>query len=203
MKKKVKHYIIKPGDKFERLTVLDFAGLQNSHKLFNVLCDCGTKKIVLGSSMIQRHTKSCGCLIREKTSLRSRGNYRTEQGESGFNTLYRHYIKSAKKRGHVFELTEEEFRVLTKMNCEYCTSEPFNVSIVNSSIKETVDHSKYVYSGIDRVNNSRGYTIDNTVPCCSICNYLKRKLTLDQWNAWIDRITDARIAKRKNDNNIL
>src|SRR2546423_1176357 len=36
-------------------------------------------------------------------------------------------------------------------------------------------------SGLDRVNNSKGYTPENSVPCCYRCNVMKAELTLEQF----------------------
>ena len=30
-----------------------------------------------------------------------------------------------------------------------------------------------MYNGIDRLNPENGYSIENCVPCCSTCNYMK------------------------------
>jgi hypothetical protein len=40
-------------------------------------------------------------------------------------------------------------------------------------------YGKYVYNGIDRLDNTKGYTIDNIVPCCYKCNVLKKDFTID------------------------
>jgi hypothetical protein len=47
---------------------------------------------------------------------------------------------------------------------------------------------EYAYNGIDRVDNFKGYEIDNCVPCCYICNYAKRDMSKDQFLAWVKRI---------------
>lgn len=47
-------------------------------------------------------------------------------------------------------------------------------------------------NGIDRRDNSRGYTEDNCTPCCHECNYAKRSMTEERWLAWIDRIVAYR-----------
>ena len=54
------------GNRYGRLTVLLDCG-QNKAKQFKyiVVCDCGESKIVLGNSLIQGHTQSCGCIRRE------------------------------------------------------------------------------------------------------------------------------------------
>lgn len=46
----------------------------------------------------------------------------------------------------------------------------------------------YVYNGIDRVDNTKGYTIDNVVPCCGICNMAKGKLNQQEFQNWIKRV---------------
>lgn len=51
------------GQKFSRLTVVDFSHL-NKHKsaVWNCICDCGTKKQINGTSLRKGYIKSCGCL---------------------------------------------------------------------------------------------------------------------------------------------
>lgn len=51
------------GKKFERLTVLGFSGLdQNKNALWLCKCDCRKEVIILGASLRNGRTKSCGCL---------------------------------------------------------------------------------------------------------------------------------------------
>jgi hypothetical protein len=69
---------------------------------------------------------------------------------------YKSYIKNANKRGYTMELQFDEFKTLINMPCYYC----------NSSIENEVN-------GIDRVDNTKGYTKENSVACCGICNRIK------------------------------
>lgn len=59
---------IKIGDRFGRLIVREFAG-QNKHSqsLWFCKCDCGNMKIIMGGGLRNGHTKSCGCLQRQRT----------------------------------------------------------------------------------------------------------------------------------------
>jgi len=75
---------------------------------------------------------------------------------------YSRYKSCAKKRKISFELTQEEFSLFWNKECSYCGSKIDTV-------------------GIDRVNNDLGYTKDNCVSCCKICNKMKLSLTLDEW----------------------
>jgi len=74
---------------------------------------------------------------------------------------YNSYATRAKKKGLDFSLTQDEFDDLRKRECYICGNQ----------------YSHLI--GVDRVNNSRGYTLDNCKPCCNMCNLIKREYTLD------------------------
>ena len=44
--------------------------------------------------------------------------------------------------------------------------------------------------GIDRADNELGYTIENSVPCCTICNLMKRTLPKEVFIAQCEKITN-------------
>lgn len=67
---------------------------------------------------------------------------------------YASYKMSATTRSLSFDLTLEEFRTLWQLSCTYC-------------------HSRIETVGLDRINNTKGYSIANVIPCCSICNYAR------------------------------
>ena len=80
------------GQKFDRLEVMKFAGINKFNKtLWECNCICGNKTVVTGSHLMKGNTKSCGCLRKESTSrsFTTHGNrmngalpkiYRTWQG---------------------------------------------------------------------------------------------------------------------------
>lgn len=55
------------GRRFGRLTVIKFAGVKK-HSQWEVLCDCGVRKIVSSNQLLHSNLKSCGCLKREDIS---------------------------------------------------------------------------------------------------------------------------------------
>lgn len=63
MPKRVK---INIGEKFFRLTVVEFMGAINMHYTYNCVCDCGKNILVRGSALLSKNTKSCGCLNKQK-----------------------------------------------------------------------------------------------------------------------------------------
>jgi hypothetical protein len=98
---------------------------------------------------------------REKDRQNSRTWYKNNKATKAAykNTLpvkYREYKHNAKKRGHDFSLTFEDFCAITETKeCYYCgESGPV---------------------GIDRFDNSKGYTAEpgQCVPCCTWCNVAK------------------------------
>lgn len=54
------------GQKFGRLTAIEKAYVKNKKTYWLCQCECGNKTIVLGTNLTRLHTKSCGCLQKEK-----------------------------------------------------------------------------------------------------------------------------------------
>ena len=75
---------------------------------------------------------------------------------------FKEYERSAKYRGLEFELTLIQFRQLANINCYYCDDKINGIAF-------------------DRVDNTKGYTINNVVPCCSDCNKMKYTFTMEKF----------------------
>jgi 5-methylcytosine-specific restriction endonuclease McrA len=101
---------------------------------------------------------------------------------SAFLKLYSEYQRNAEKGGRTFLLDTDLFRQLTTSSCHYCGAPP-------SRVKKRSDES-YVYNGIDRIDNAKGYEPENVVPCCWECNKSKGSKSYDDFMAWIKRIAD-------------
>lgn len=54
------------GQTFNRLTVLKYVGVIRKHSSWLCCCACGNEVIVTGSHLKTGHTKSCGCVKKEK-----------------------------------------------------------------------------------------------------------------------------------------
>ena len=162
------------GKKFGLLLVVGEAPVpagRTSKELFYLCkCDCGTEKVAEGDRLRNGRTKSCGCFGM------------LPDGEASFNLLYNRYKINATDRGYNFDLSKDEFKSLTKQNCYYCNAEP------SLTCKPKYANGGYLYSGVDRLDNSFGYTLDNCVPCCYTCNIAKHCMTQDEFKNWIRRI---------------
>lgn len=61
------------GQRFGNLEVLEFVGVINHRAVFKCKCDCGNIKTVQGQLLLNGHTKSCGCISKEKPNARKHG----------------------------------------------------------------------------------------------------------------------------------
>lgn len=62
---------INSGNKFGKLTVIEFAGKdKHGGLLYLCRCDCGKEKIILKGNLIAGRTKSCGCFQKEEVRNR-------------------------------------------------------------------------------------------------------------------------------------
>lgn len=112
--------------------------------------------------------------------------YYLNKGQAAKNLLILSYKRTAKTKGLKFCLKTDEFFIITKQNCTYCGCLPNKK--VSSSWKNRKINGDYIYNGLDRLDNNKGYILSNVVPCCSLCNYLKRNLTVKQFKAHIKKI---------------
>ena len=175
------------GKVFGRLTVIK--RVENNKRrdsMWLCRCECGTEKIIQGYRLRIGKTRSCGCLCKENV-FKCRCTPPTNKLKSGVSNMRRiitGYKKSAKKRGYEYKLTEEQFAEITQKDCFYCGAKPNNISKRKPNKQA---NGEYIYNGIDRVDNIKGYTIDNIVPCCRFCNIRKGKLTLKEYKDWIKK----------------
>ena len=150
--------------KFSFLLVLNKAGKRSGHTLYECLCDCGKRHIVKGISLTSGRTKSCGC---------KRGYFATLQNKlpeslASKRYWYSTYRYRAKRTGKPFELSFDKFIEITTSDCFYCGEKPSN-----SVRRDKNANGEFICNGIDRKNNSLGYTVENSVPCCAFCNVSK------------------------------
>lgn len=197
-----KKLVFPKGKRFGRLTVIGEGKPRKGRSTTECICDCGKKTIVITASLKRGLTKSCGCLktidwnrkekicwfcgeikptssfyrnksrkdgitteCKECSAILANRLYEKKYKNKDFDVLFRfrHYVACAKRRNIVFSLTLKEFDDLTSQKCFLCGKHSPNKN----------------YSGIDRMNNDKGYIKSNCVPCCEICNRLKYKLSVE------------------------
>jgi len=143
---------------------------QYSERIDNAsLClGCGKhiEKFIIGKrdNLVQRCEE---CYIKLRKTEDERGererNYSAEKREN-LDRYFSTYIKCAKIRNIGFELTKEEFEKLVLQPCYYCGE---------SKEGEVI--------GVDRLDSLMKYTINNCVPCCKTCNFMKGTLSMSRF----------------------
>jgi hypothetical protein len=163
------------GQKFTRLTAHWPVGRKYGGKMFWLCsCECGTVRHFLGSHLSKGNSRSCGCLQREIISKTGAARL-LPNGQSAFNALFGKYKVESERRGKSFFLTEDDFRKLITSNCHYCGRKPEQIYRMSGS------RSTFIYNGIDCKDSTKGYGRGNSLPCCKICNFMKRQLSYDDF----------------------
>lgn len=150
------------GKKFSRLLVTKEIPERTADRKvrWRCLCDCGKTTSVEGKKLLNGNTRSCGCLrIEMQEAKRCLEPWKVEL--SRFKT-------EARCRGHNCVFSPAEFGVLITQSCHYCGTAP--VRTPRSALMRT---QRFLIHGIDRVDSSKGYTLDNSVTCCTRCNHAK------------------------------
>lgn len=86
---------------------------------------------------------------------------------------YRMYRYRSERSNYPFDLSMEQFKDILSRNCYFCGQ------------KETER-----LSGVDRIDNDKGYSVDNCVTCCKKCNMMKNTLNESTFILMCMHITD-------------
>ena len=156
-------YINKP---FGVLYVIDFYELRNHRSFFYCTCTkCGGNTIVRSDHLLKgpKSCTNCVNLLQKEIS-----EQKFPKSEKPYKDKYTSYKINAKFNNRVFDFTQKEFIDLLKSNCTYCgTPNAF---------------------GVDRIDNSIGYTKENSTACCKVCNQMKHMFSQDLFLKQVDKI---------------
>jgi hypothetical protein len=163
------------GTTIGNYNIIDFKE-RIGHKLFYIVKCLKCEKI---------STKRKDCLYKAKTCLECKSNGIIPTINAPRNVLMSHYKQGAKGRNLEFLLTDKEFDSLIFSNCYYCGTEP---SIYQSDLRYNKTNETFKRNGIDRKDSLIGYTLENSVACCAMCNKMKMEYPKDKWLSQINKI---------------
>ena len=115
-------FIDRTGDKYGRLTVMSYAGMDHRNKhLWLCLCECGNEKIVVSDNLSSGKSNSCGCLKAEFLARKGNqyGLYHDRE-EALLKVQYSHLKRRDKNKGFTDTMSFEDFSLLSKSPCKYC-----------------------------------------------------------------------------------
>lgn len=138
---------------------IDLSSIDKNRIYFICTCNvCGSKLRIRNDGIENKRDVPCckNCI----------GKWRAKHFEELYKDkpakIYRvkctHFRTNAILRNIPFNLTVDDVAEICSKPCFYC--------------------GKPCCLGIDRIDNSKGYTVDNCVPCCGCCNKMKMDLEL-------------------------
>ena len=166
------------GESFGRLTCTQRI-VENSKSYYMCDCECGNQKKV-SLFNLRGGQQSCGCLRSEVVSKE-----KTKSLVEVITTQVMNYYKrNASNRNILWDISRKKFQELILSPCYYCGVVGGNATYTTWSSR---NGEKRIFrnNGVDRLDNNKGYTTDNCVPCCKRCNFAKRDDTEEEFKNWI------------------
>lgn len=171
------------GQQFGNLTAIEWTGRSDNRRyaIWKFKCICGeivekSAGNVIGAAKRPGRVPSCG-----KSTCN--GHEKLPPGQSAINDIFTTYKRNAVQRGYSFELSKEQLAELISQNCHYCGATPSSCRHKKSVSGRY--YGDFCRNGIDRLDNTKGYTLSNTVPCCYMCNRAKNNESLEVFSKWV------------------
>lgn len=143
------------GQKFNRLTVIEFVGLNHRNEsTWKCRCDCGNEIVIRREPLVTNHTKSCGCLRQEELKARKEHPHKVSHGLSHtrlYNIWCGMKARCNKPNSQAsYRYYNRGIRVCDEWNNDF---ESFYGWSIKNGYKENLT--------IDRIDNNKGYYPDN------------------------------------------
>lgn len=169
-----------PGDVFGYMTVIEFSHKDKRwRRHYLCRCKCGVEKTVQGTLLRAGNTKSCGCWSKESARTRAFAH-----GVAAMNQVIAGYRHKADKSGIGYHLTNPQFKAIATAPCFYCGS------VLTNICRSPHGTGDFAYNGLDKIDPSKDYRINNVVPCCKRCNFAKSNRSQGDFIRWIKAAHD-------------
>ena len=138
------------------------------YNMNNVVSCCSMCNFIKGTLPVEDFLQRVTHILSYNEKIHQKVQY-PDAFQNYNGTTYYGYKRRAQSRNLCFELTEEYFTELTFSSCYLC-----------GKVSENQHRN-----GVDRRDNTNGYTIENSSSCCGGCNYMKNVFSL---NSFFDRL---------------
>lgn len=162
------------GNVYGKLTVESADQFKGREQHWWCRCQCGNLVSKRGVDLRNGKAKSC-C----RSCMASNNFY-----QNAINELIRATKQSARLRNFEYTLTREDHEKIAASDCFYCGRPPSNEMRTYRTKR-----LRLKYSGIDRINSMKGYTLDNVRPSCITCNVAKADMSEHEFISWIQKIS--------------
>lgn len=138
--------------------------MEDALKLYKRCSQCNEKKQLAYFYIDKTHRdgyrtecKLCKSAKSKAYFSTSIGKGKRKQRDRSSTQRYNQLRSKAKRSGRELAITQDQFIDIVKNTCIYCKRD----------MKNTTGHC------LDRKDTSLGYTMENAVPCCGLCNQVK------------------------------
>lgn len=170
------------GRKFDRLTVVGLGGKRGRLLYWECKCDCGNTTFVQAARLKNGSSRSCGCLQKSQPA----------PNWSGYKDLSKTYWQvcknGAKYRKLPFTITmQEAYELLEKQNFK-CVLSGVPIQLYRNYAQRKNRHLQT--ASLDRIDSSKGYTIDNIQWLHKYVNFMKTDFSQNEIIDWCHKISD-------------
>lgn len=175
----------KIGEVYGNLTILKtwsekFNNHKSKEKVCECKCDCGKTIVVRAKYLRSNHKKSCGCLQYLNNSKHHAWKGHEEISRSVWNNIKR----GSKRRGRTifFDISIDQAWDLFLKQKRKC-------AISGVEIKFSIKNARYIEAkensaSLDRIDSSKGYTLDNVQWVHKTVNIMKMSLSQEEFITW-------------------
>lgn len=172
MPRPFKHYL---GESLNGSTIVS---IDRENKTYTLRCtDCESERTVTFVAIYN--------VIKSKVACSNCRIGRWGKVGGARETHYSRLKTLAARRGKAWTLSFQEFSNIIGNTCFYCGDKGTERVSWDGNDSESL-------CGIDRIDSCKGYSADNIVPCCGICNRAKHTMSQQDFIMWIKRLTDYR-----------
>lgn len=178
----------------DKLTVVKFLKKERYRNRFNYFyeckCECGNTKIVSRLNLINSHTHSCGCLRKQHGNKNKCWIGCGEISGRTWSRIKRH----SNGRNLSFSITiEEAWQLFLNQNRKCAlTGQELTLTDTNGSTKDKT-------ASLDRIDNNKGYEIENIQWVHKDINWMKGQFDSDRFIELCKLVSENE--KRKEDAN--
>ncbi len=163
------------GQHFGELTVIKRIAQKGERTKYLSQCSCGNQITCDGSKLKNRI--NCGC---KKNKVKPR----LPIVDVVCNNLFTSYKANAKNKKLPFRISKKKFCTMIFNKCYYCGDNP------KTLFRKWRADEGCRFNGVDRKDNTLGYTQSNCVSCCSQCNYKKNAQHINGFVQWIRKVAN-------------
>lgn len=157
----------KKGDIFNNLVVEGFSHTKNGRLYYKTKCLCGNQKIIITSmnNLKYGNIKSCGCMNKGYNSPLWKG-YKEISGEH-----WKRIKNGAISRNYSFDINIEDIWEKFESQNRKCALSGINLHF----------NKKHTTASLDRIDNNKGYDINNVWWIHKDINMIKNNYTLEKF----------------------